>query len=109
VNILIDAQLPPSLGRLLTSAGHQANHVREVGLRSASDPAIWDYAVREGAVIFTKDEDFALRRLHATAGPTIVWLRVGNSSAQALRRWLMPLLPEIERMVAAGDEVIEVR
>ena len=109
MNILIDAQLPPSLARLLTSAGHKTRHVREVGLRSASDSAIWDYAVREDAVLFTKDEDFALRRLHAEAGPTIVWLRVGNSSTLALQKWLMPLLSEIERMVADGEVLIEVR
>jgi predicted nuclease of predicted toxin-antitoxin system len=109
VNILIDAKLPPSLGQLLTSACHQARHVREVALRNATDPVIWDHATREGAVIFTKDEDFALRRLHASAGTTIVWLRVGNSSTSALQRWLIPLLPEIERMVAMGDAVIEVR
>jgi predicted nuclease of predicted toxin-antitoxin system len=60
-------------------------------------------------VIFTKDEDFALRRLRALTGPTVVWLRVGNSSNLARQRWLMPLLSEIERMVAAGEALIEVR
>jgi predicted nuclease of predicted toxin-antitoxin system len=109
VNILIDAQLPPSLARMLMSAGHQARHVREVGLRNATDRTIWDYAVRERAVIVTKDEDFALRRLHVSDGPTIVWLRIGNSSTSALQRRLMPLLPEIERMATMGDVVIEVR
>jgi len=63
----------------------------------------------QGAVIFTKDEDFALRRLHAQTGPTVVWLRIGNSSNLALQRWLMPLLPEIERMVATGEVLIELR
>jgi len=109
VKVLIDAQLPPSLARLLTTAGHQATHVREVGLRAATDPVIWSYARREGAVIFTKDEDFALRRLHAPTGPTIVWLRIGNCSTEVLRQRLMPLLPQIERMVATGDSVVEVR
>jgi predicted nuclease of predicted toxin-antitoxin system len=109
VNILIDAQLPPALAGLLVGAGHQARHVAEVGLRDATDPAVWDHAVRESAVIFTKDEDFALRRLRAQKGPTVVWLRVGNSSNLALQRWLMPLLPEIERWVAAGEALIEVR
>jgi len=109
VNILIDAQLPPALASLLVGAGHQARHVAEVGLRDATDRAVWDHAVREGAVIFTKDEDFALRRLRAQSGPTVVWLRVGNSSNLALRRWLMPLLSQIERMVAAGEPLIEVR
>ena len=109
MNILIDAQLPPALASLLVAAGHRARHVADVGLQDATDPAVWDHAVRESAVIFTKDEDFALRRLHAQTGPTVVWLRVGNSSNLALQRWLMPLLSEIERMVAAGEALIEVR
>jgi predicted nuclease of predicted toxin-antitoxin system len=109
VKILIDAQLPPTLASLLIDAGHQADHVAAVGLRDATDSAVWDHAVREGAVIFTKDEDFALRRLRAQTGPTVVWLRVGNSSNPALQRWLVPLLSEIERMVAAGEVLIEVR
>ena len=78
MKILIDAQLPPALAPLLIAAGHQARHLVEIGLRDAPDREVWDDAVREGAVIFTKDEDFALRRLRERAGPTIVWLRVGN-------------------------------
>jgi predicted nuclease of predicted toxin-antitoxin system len=109
VNILIDAQLPPALVRLLTDAGHQARHVTELGLREAPDPLVWDYAVRQRAVIFTKDEDFALRRLRAQSGPVVVWLRVGNCSTSALRKWLMPLLSQIDRMVAEGEALIEVR
>ncbi len=109
MKILIDAQLPPILASLLIGAGHQAHHVAEVGLRDATDRAVWDHATLENAVIFTKDEDFALRRLRAQTGPTVVWLRVGNSSNSALQRWLMPLLSEIERLLAAGEVLIEVR
>ena len=58
MKILIDAQLPPALAALLVGAGHQARHVAEVGLRDATDPAVWDHALRERAVIFAKDEDF---------------------------------------------------
>jgi predicted nuclease of predicted toxin-antitoxin system len=78
-------------------------------LRDASDAALWDHAMREGAVIFTKDEDFALRRLREQTGPAIVWLRAGNCSRSALERWLMPLLSGIDQMVAAGEVLIEVR
>ena len=109
MNVLIDAQLPPTLARLLVAAGHSALHVREIGLRDATDRDIWDYAVRERAVILTKDEDFAQRRSHVTAGPTIVWLRVGNATTDALRVRLTPLLPHIERMVTADESVIELR
>jgi len=109
VKILIDAQLPPGLKIILTQAGHSAHHVAEVGLRDASDAVVWDYAVREGAGILTKDEDFAARRSRVAQGPTIVWLRVGNCSRVALAGWLAPLLTSIEAFVQAGETVIEVR
>ena len=109
MKILIDAQLPPGLKLLLTQAGHEAYHVVEVGLRDADDAQLWEYAVQEQAVILTKDEDFASRRLREPDGPTIIWLRVGNCSRAALLRWLGPLLVSIEALVAAGERVIEVR
>jgi predicted nuclease of predicted toxin-antitoxin system len=109
VKIVVDAQLPPGLASLLIDAGHHALHVSDLGLRHSPDAAVWNHALREAAVIFTKDEDFALRRLRATTGPTIVWLRIGNCSKSALERWLMPLLPEIEQMATAGEVLIEVR
>jgi predicted nuclease of predicted toxin-antitoxin system len=109
VKILIDAQLPPGLKLLLAEAGHQAHHLVDVGLRDADDAQLWEYAVQEEAVILTKDEDFASRRLREPDGPTIIWLRVGNCSRAALLRWLGPLLVSIEALVAAGERVIEVR
>ena len=59
MKFLVDAQLPPALARSLTAKGHAAEHVGDIGLQASSDAAIWDYALREGAAIVTKDEDFA--------------------------------------------------
>lgn len=61
MRFLIDAQLPPALARLLKAAGHQAEHVEDVGLRDAGDHRIWDYTVQQQAVLITKDEDFTAR------------------------------------------------
>jgi predicted nuclease of predicted toxin-antitoxin system len=94
---------------MLAEAGHEAVHVVEVGLRDADDAQVWEYAVREGTAVLTKDEDFAARRLREPHGPTIIWLRVGNCSRAALARWLTPLLASIEALVEAGEGVIEVR
>jgi predicted nuclease of predicted toxin-antitoxin system len=105
VKILIDAQLPPCLELMLAEAVHAV----EVGLRDADDAQVWEYAVREGIAVLTKDEDFAARRLREPHGPTIIWLRVGNYSHAALARWLTPLLASIEALVEAGEGVIEVR
>jgi predicted nuclease of predicted toxin-antitoxin system len=92
----------------LTQAGHEAYQVVELGVRDADDAQLWAYAVREGTVILTKNEAFAARRLRQPDGPTIIWLRIGNSR-EALVRWLTPLSSSIEALVAAGENVIEVR
>ena len=109
MQFLIDAQLPPDLARWLTEAGYPANHVEELGLRNADDSAIWRYALEHGAVLLTKDEDFALRAKQSQRVPLVVWLRIGNCSNRALQAWLTPLLPKIVTEIERGQRFIEVR
>lgn len=108
MRILLDAQLPPALAPWLEERGHQAQPLRDVGLRDAQDEAIWNYALANAAVILTKDEDFAGRAQQNPDGPVIVWLRIGNCSNQALRVWLEPRLPGIEQLVDQGSRLVEV-
>ena len=105
----VDAQLPPALARLLTTHGHQAEHVEDIGLREAEDSPIWHHALKHQSIVVTKDEDFAHRRRQSRRGPVVVWLRVGNTSRRALLRWFEPLIPEVERRIEQGDVLIEVR
>jgi predicted nuclease of predicted toxin-antitoxin system len=51
---------------------HEATHLLDVGLLESSDGAIWDYAMSQGAIIVTKDEDFAIRASVSEARPRIV-------------------------------------
>jgi len=54
----IDAQLPPALAPWLGRRfGLQAVAVRDLNLRDADDPAIFDAARKAGAVVLTKDND----------------------------------------------------
>lgn len=108
MRFLIDAQLPPALARLLTNAGHECEHVVDVGLREADDAPIWTYAVSCGATIVTKDEDFANRKAARLGGPPVVWVRVGNCSNRALLDWFAPLLPSIIERLENGDGLVEV-
>jgi len=110
VKFLIDAQLPPLLAVWLQEAGHEAVHVRDIGLREADDGAIWDHAMQTGAAIVTKDEDFVARAAHAadSAPPVIVWLRVGNTTNQALRTWLQTRLSGTLELAENGHRLIEV-
>lgn len=76
--------------------------------REAEERAIWAYALQTGAVILTKDEDFAVRSQQTTGGPAVIWLRVGNASNRALRGWLEPRLPGIVQLVGQGSRLVEV-
>ncbi len=71
MRFLVDAQLPPALARWLVAQGHEADHVADLGLGGASDTAIWNLALRTGAVIVTKDEDFAQRQALSGGGPKV--------------------------------------
>ena len=53
MRFLVDAQVPPALARWLAADGHAAEHVADKGLEAAADAAIWEYALREAAVIIT--------------------------------------------------------
>jgi predicted nuclease of predicted toxin-antitoxin system len=108
MRFLIDAQLPPAFARWLVERGHDAEHVADCGLTSATDPEIWFYASSAGMVIITKDEDFATRRILAAAGPPIVWIRRGNTTRRQLLRWLTPLLADIVAALECGETLVEV-
>jgi hypothetical protein len=48
----------PGRSRSLQDAGHDAAHVREYGLRAASDGKIFDRAQQEQRVVVSADTDF---------------------------------------------------
>jgi predicted nuclease of predicted toxin-antitoxin system len=108
MRFLVDAQLPPALAKMLVTAGHDAQHVADHSMQAAPDTAIWDLATRENAIILTKDEDFAQRRVLTRAGPVIVWIRVPNTRRSALLAWFEAALPNIVAAVQRGETLIEV-
>ena len=60
-------------------------------------------------MIVTKDEDFAGRAQQTGSGPSVVWLRLGNTSNAALRRGLIPQVPQIVALLAQGARLVEIR
>jgi len=108
MRFLVDAQLPPALAGWLREAGHEAQHVEDVGLREASDQTIWAHALQTGVIVVTKDEDFAERAARETTAPMIVWLRVGNTTNRFLREWIEPRLAGVVELAMQGHRLIEV-
>ncbi|HEX3756216.1 MAG TPA: DUF5615 family PIN-like protein [Rhizomicrobium sp.] len=109
MRFIVDAQLPPALARALTKAGYAAAHVADIGLLSATDEAIWKRAMKERAVIITKDGDFAELHRAELPRPAVIWLRIGNTATDRLVPWLLSLMPQIAAALEAGEALIEVR
>jgi predicted nuclease of predicted toxin-antitoxin system len=109
LRFLIDALLPPCLTRMLRRAGHEAEHVFDLGTVAKPHIEIWRYAEETGAVILTKDADFAAMRIQAASGPAVVWVRLGNITNAALERVLKSVLPEVVAAVGSGERLIEVQ
>src|SRR5436190_16075561 len=85
----LDAQLPPSLAVWITATfGIEAHAVRDLGMRDAQDPTIFQAARAADAVVMTKDSDFVnlLRRLGPP--PKVLWVTCGNTSNVKLRELL---------------------
>lgn len=108
MKFLIDAQLPPALAHWFREAGCESQAVREIDLREADDGAIWRHAAQNDYVIVTKDEEFALRVQATETGPSVVWLRVGNTSNAVLRDWLIPCVPQILALIDQGTRFVEI-
>jgi predicted nuclease of predicted toxin-antitoxin system len=108
MRFLVDAQLPPALARWLVARGYKAKHVGDVGMQTASDMAIWDHALASAAVIVTKDEDFAQRKVLAITGPVVVWIRLPNTRRRDLLAWFATVLPDILTALERGETLVEV-
>jgi len=84
MKLLFDQNLSPRLPRLLADLYPDSIHVREVGLREATDTNIWEYAKDHGLVIVSKDSDFQARSLLYGRPPQFIWLRVGNCPVKTI-------------------------
>lgn len=104
---LIDAQLPPALAEALRAEGHDAIHVANVGLLTATDAQIWNEAAARSAVLISKDRDFALHRAARNSGPVVLWIRLGNTDNPKLIAQVVRALPAIIEAVTRGETVIE--
>lgn len=107
MNFIVDENLSRRLARELRTCGHAAWHCVELLGASPDDRAIWDEAIRRGAVIVSKDADFVPRLSGPPPHAAVVWLRAGNCSTQEVLERLLAELPRVVIAVEAGELLIE--
>jgi predicted nuclease of predicted toxin-antitoxin system len=108
--IWIDAHLSPSIAVWITSTfGITAIALRDLGLRDAEDPEIFEAAKAEGVVLMTKDSDFVDLANRFGAPPKIIWLRCGNTSNAQLQNILRSTLLDSLELLRSGEVLVEIR
>jgi predicted nuclease of predicted toxin-antitoxin system len=95
MRFLADAGISPRTVEFLISLGHEAVHVRTIGLERSTDHALVERAQADGHVIVTFDLDFgdilALGVLHK---PSVIILRLADERADSVNRHLSGVLAE---------------
>jgi predicted nuclease of predicted toxin-antitoxin system len=107
MKFLIDNALSPALAALLQQAGHDAIHVRSIGLQHADDDAIFDLAAVERRILVSADADFGtLLANRSSRQPSVIQFRgEGSRKPDALARTLLANLPQLVDALENGSIV----
>ena len=107
--IWLDAQLSPALAPWVQSTFNvDTRALRDIGLRNATDQAIYEAARAAEATLMTKDSDFISLHYRNGAPPQIIWLTCGNTSNHHLRTILTTTLPRALLLLQTGEGLIEI-
>lgn len=78
MKLLFDENLSHKLVTRLGDLFPDSVHVRDVGLKTADDPLVWDYAKDNDLMIVSKDSDMHQRSFVFGYPPKVIWVRLGN-------------------------------
>lgn len=88
MKLLLDQNISRKLVKDLQALFPESSHVYLLGLHQASDEEIWNYARQNGSTIVTYDSDFNDRTIVYGYPPKVIWLKIGNTSSQTIKRLL---------------------
>ncbi|MFM1902438.1 MAG: hypothetical protein RLZZ440_338 [Planctomycetota bacterium] len=117
MRFLIDNALSPVVAEGLRHAGHDAIHVRDLGLAAADDVAIFEHADLDQRVVVSADTDFGtILAMRNVARPSVILFRGATprnpiGQVKLLIANLGEITPSIERgaVVVLEPQRIRVR
>lgn len=81
--------------------------LRDLGLRDATDRAIFFAARAASAILMTKDSDFLRLLDELGSPPKVIWLTCGNTSNARLRQILTDTLPRALSLLQS-EQLVEI-
>ena len=109
MTIWVDAHLSPAIATwIATTFGITALALRDLGLRDAEDPEIFEAAKAQEVIFMTKDSDFVDLVDRFGSPPQIIWLTCGNTSNARLQEILSTTLPNALELLRTGEALVEI-
>jgi predicted nuclease of predicted toxin-antitoxin system len=107
VRFLVDEALQDLVADRLIAAGHDATHVRALGMQGAIDDDVLAHAADERRVLVTTDTDFGtILALSGAAIPSVLLLRGVGDTADDRVDAITQALKVVEDDLASGAIVV---
>ena len=95
MRFLADAGISPKTVEFLTQLGHEAIHVRTLGLQRTADVVLVERARVDGSVVITFDLDFGdILALGVLDKPSVIIFRLTDERADSVNRRISVVLEE---------------
>ena len=103
MKFLLNMNVPPVLGPILASEGHEWSHVADLRMSRASDAAILTEATSRGECIITHDLDYGqLLAFSGDSAPSVLLFRLRRADTKLRHERIRADWYEIEKALAIG-------
>jgi predicted nuclease of predicted toxin-antitoxin system len=106
MRFLVDNALSPLVAAGLRKAGHDAVHIRDYGMQTATDSEALEQARNEGRILIWADTDFGtLLALRQESKPSVVLFRHSSRHPDNQVAFLLANLASLRRSLEEGSIV----
>ena len=81
---------------LLADLFPNSSHVKTIGLDTAIDTELWDYARYNEYIIVSNDTDFRNRSVIHGFPPKVIWIGIGNCATRVVENNLRRYIADIK-------------
>jgi len=107
MRLLVDEALQDAVAHRLATAGHDATHVRILGLAGHTDDEVMALAIADDRILVTTDTDFGtILALTGASRPSVLLLRGIGDSVDERVDALLDVLLRAERVLSEGAVVV---
>jgi len=107
MRFLADAGISPKTVDILKQLGHEATHVRTLGMQRASDAQVIELARTDGSVVLSFDLDFGdILALGVMDKPSAILFRLADERAESVNGRLSTVLNERTTELESGALIL---